>query len=183
MKLKKDQIQKLALGAMLFAGVTYSYFEFLLGPLSDGREKAKKDSAEIVPKIASARAQITKAKAVEDKAPASQRVLDQVQAMIPQGSPIAWVPTEITEFFKREGVEKASARMAGEPAEKELTGFGRYSWAVEVPLVEFITFGKALSAFENEEPLMEIQTVEIDAGRGDAQFQHVSITLQNIVRQ
>ena len=30
---------------------------------------------------------------------------------------------------------------------------------------------------------MEIQTVEIDAGRGDAQFQHVSITLQNIVRQ
>ncbi|MEO6740038.1 MAG: hypothetical protein ABIP20_07290 [Chthoniobacteraceae bacterium] len=183
MKLSKDQIQKISLGGMLFIGVTYSYFEFLLGPLSAGRETAKKEAAELVPKIAAARAQILKTKAIEDKAPASQHLLDQVQAMIPQGSPIAWVPTQISELFKREGIEKSSARMSGEPVEKELTGFGKYAWAVEVPSVEFVTFGKALAALENDEPLMEIQTVEIESGRTDVQFQHVSITLQNIVRQ
>jgi len=182
MKLSKDQIQKIVLGGMLFCGVIYSYSEFLLGPLSAGRDVAKKETEALTPKIAAARAQIAKTKAIEQKAPASQHLLEQVQAMIPQGSPIAWVPTEITELFKREGVEKSTARMAGELAEKELAGFGRYAWAVEVPSVEFITFGKALSALENDEPLMEIQTLEIEAGRSDAQFQRVSITLQNIVR-
>jgi hypothetical protein len=183
MKLSKDQIQKAALGAMLFVGVTYSYFEFLLGPLSTGRENAKRDAAELTPKIAAARAQIAKTKAIEEKAPASKLVLDQVQAMIPQGSPVAWVPTDLAELFKREGVEKTSARMSGEPAEKELTGFGKCAWAVEIPSVEFTTFGKALAALENEEPLMEIQSMEIEAGRSDVQFQHVFLNLHNIVRQ
>ena len=183
MKLNKDQTQKIALGAMLFVGVTYSYFEFLLGPLSAGREQAKREGAELVPKIAAARAQIAKTKEIEAKAPASQLLLEQVQAMIPQGSPIAWVPTELAELFKREGIAKSTARMSGEPAEKELTGFGKYAWAVELPSVEFTTFAKALAVLENEEPLMEIQNVEIDAGRSDVQFQHVSINLHNIVRQ
>ena len=55
--------------------------------------------------------------------------------------------------------------------------------AVELPSVEFTTFAKALAVLENEQPLMEIQNVEIAAGRSDVQFQHVSINLHNIVRQ
>lgn len=183
MKLSKDQIQKIALGGMLFVGVTYSYFEFLLGPLSAGREQAKREGAELTPKIAAAHAQIEKTKGIEAKAPEFQLLIDQVNAMIPQGSPIAWVPTELSELFKREGIAKSTARMSGEPAEKELTGFGKYAWAVELPSVEFITFAKALAVLENEQPLMEIQNMEIDAGRSDVQFQHVSINLHNIVRQ
>lgn len=182
MKLSKDQIQKIALGGMLFCGVIYSYFNFLLGPLSASRELALKDTTELVPKIAAARTQITKTKSIEAQAPVSQQVIEQVNAMIPQGAPIAWVPTRLTEFFKREGVEKATARMAGELVEKELTGFGKFVWAIEVPRVEFITFAQALSALENGEPLMEVQTLEIEAGRDEAQFQRVSLTLHNIVR-
>jgi len=182
MKLSKDQIQKIVLGGMLFCGVIYSYFEFLLGPLSSGREQALKNTQEIIPKIAAARAQIAKTKGIEAKAPASQRIIEQVNAMIPEGAPIAWVPTRLTELLKREGVEKASARMVGEHSEKELTGFGKYGWSVEIPRVEFITFGGALSALENSEPLMEVQTLEVEAGREDIQFQRVSFTLHNIVR-
>jgi len=182
MKLSKDQIQKIALGGMLFCGVIYSYFEFLLGPLSSGREQAAKDAEALAPKIAAARTQIAKTKDIEAKAPASVRVVDQVRAMIPEGAPIAWVPTKLTEILKREGIEKSSARMAGEHSEKELTGFGKFAWGVEIPRVEFITFAAALSALENGEPLMEIQTLEIEAGRDDAQFQRVSLTLHNIVR-
>ena len=182
MKLSKDQIQKIALGGMLFCGVIYSYFAFLLGPLSSSREQALKDTQALAPKISAAHAQIAKTKGVEDKAPASLRLLDQVQTMIPPGAPIAWVPTKISDLFKREGVEKVSARMAGELPEKELTGFGRCSWNIEVPRVELTTFARTLSALENEEPLMEIQSVEVDAGRDDVQFQRASVTLQNIVR-
>ena len=182
MKLNKDQIQKIVLGGMVFCGVIYSYFAFLLGPLNTSREQAIKDTADLGPKITSARAQLSKTKGIEEKAPASLRLLEQVQAMIPQGAPIAWVPTKLSELFKRESVEKVTARMSGEAVEKELTGFGRYVWSVVVPRVEFTTFGRALSALENDEPLMEIQALEIDAGREDAQFQRASITLQNIVR-
>ena len=182
MKLTKDQIQKIVLGGMLFCGVIYSYFEFLLGPVNTGRERAITDTAALAPKIAAARAQIEKTKAIEAKAPASQLVLDQVKAMIPEGAPIAWVPTRLTEFLKREGVEKASARMTNELADKELKGFGKCAWSVEVPRVEFLTFAAALSALENAEPLMEVHTLEIEAGRDDVQFQRASFTLQNIVR-
>jgi hypothetical protein len=182
MKLSKDHIQKIALGGMMFCGIIYSYFEFLLGPLSATREQAAKDTEALVPKIAAARAQIAKTKAIEEKAPASQQVLEQVKAMIPEGAPIAWVPTKLTDLFKREGVEKASARMVGEHSEKELSGFGKLAWSVEIPRVEFITFAAALSALENGEPLMEVQTLEIEAGRDNVQFQRVSFTLHNIVR-
>ncbi len=182
-KLNKEEIQKIALGGMIFCGVIYSYFAFLVSPLSAAREQAIKDTADIGPKITSARAQISKTKGIEEKSPAAVLLLEQVHAMIPQGAPIAWVPTKLADLFKRENVDKVSTRMAGEAPEKDLTGFGRYVWNVEVPRVEFITFGRALSALENDEPLMEIQSVEVDAGRDDVQFQRASITLQNIVRQ
>jgi hypothetical protein len=182
MKLTKEQTQKIALGAMMFCGVIYSYFEFLLGPLSAGRELAAKETEALAPKIAAARTQIAKTKAIEQKAPASLELLDQVKAMIPQGAPIAWVPTRLTELFKREGVDKASARMAGEPAERDLAGFGKFAWTVEIPRVEFITFARALAVLENSEPLMEVQSLEIEAGRDNVQFQRVSLTLHNIVR-
>jgi len=181
--LNKDEIQKIVLGAMVFVGVIYSYFAFLLGPLQNGREQALKETAELGPRITAARAQISKAKTLEAKAPESQRIVEQVQAMIPQGAPIAWVPTKIADLFTREGVDKVATRMSGEGVEKELAGFGRFAWGVEVPRVEFTTMGRALSALENEEPLMEVQSVEVLAVRDDPQFQRVAITLQNIVRQ
>ncbi len=182
MKLTREQIQKIVLGVMMFCGIIYSYFEFLLGPLSSSREASLKETEALVPKIAAARTQIAKTKAIEEKAPASKLLLEQVRAMIPQGAPIAWVPTKLTELFKREGVEKSTARMAGEPPERELTGFGKCSWAVEIPRVEFLTFARAVSVLENSEPLMEIQALDIEAGRDNVQFQRVSLILHNIVR-
>lgn len=182
MKLSKDQIQKIILGSMIFFGVIYAYFEFLIGPLGTARDAAMKDMEALSPKLAEARAQISKTKTLEEKAPASQMVLEQVQAMIPQGAPIAWVPTKLSELFKREGIEKMTARKAGEPAEKELTGFARLSWAVEIPKVDFLTMAGAVAALENSEPLMEIQTVDIEPLRENVQLQRVSMMLYNIAR-
>lgn len=182
MKLSKEQIQKITLGTMMFAGIIYAYFEFLLGPLTADREHAVKATAALAPKIAAAQAQIAKVKTIEAMAPASKMLVEQVGAMIPQGAPVAWVPTRLTETLKAEGVAKASARMAGEPPERELPGFGKYAWTVDIPQVEFITFARALSALENAEPLMELQSLEIEAGRDEFQAQRVTFTIHNIVR-
>ena len=181
-KLSKDQIQKIVLGVMLLFGVVYGYFEFLLGPLAAGRAAALKETEALGPKIAAARQQILKAKNLEEAAPTSQRVLDQVNAMIPDGAPIAWVPTRLTELFKHEGVDKVSARMISELSDKEIPGYSKIAWSMEFPQVEVLTIANAIAALENREPLMEIQSLEIEAGRENVQFQRVSLTLHNIVR-
>lgn len=182
MKLTKDQIQKIALGAMIFCGVVYGYFDFLLGPQSVARATALKEAEALAPKIDAARAQIAKTKALETKETATQALLDQVKAMIPGGAPIAWVPTKISDLFKGEDVERVSSRMVNELAEKELAGYAKFSWTVEIPSVELITFGSALSTLENAEPLMEITSLDIEGSRESVQFQRVTFTLHNIVR-
>ena len=182
MKLTKDQIQKIVLGGMMFCGVIYAYFEFLLGPQTAGRERALKAAAALEPQITAARGQIAKTKAIEEKGPEAQHLLDQVQSMIPEGSPIAWLPTKVADLFKREGVEKATPRILNEAPEKELIGFSKITWAVDVPRVGFMTFAAALSALENEEPLMEVQSIEIEATRGDIQNQRITFNLLNLVR-
>lgn len=182
MKLTKDQTQKIVLGAMIVVGVIYAYFEFLIGPLGTARDAATKDMETLAPKLADARAQLTKTKSLEAKAPQSQMLLDQVQAMIPQGASIAWVPTRVSEIFKREGIEKTTVRKAGEPAEKDLTGYAKFSWAVEIPKVDFLSFAGAVAILENSEPLMEIQTLDIEPLRDNVQFQRVTLMLHNIAR-
>ena len=182
MKLTKDQIQKIALGAMMFCGVVYAYLEFLLSPLSAARDTALKEGLALGPQLDAARAQLDKTKLIETKGPETQGLLTQVRAMIPEGAPIAWVPTRLTDLFKREGVEKVSARIINELPEKDLAGFSKYSWSVEIPSVDLITLGSAFSALENAEPLMEIHSLEIEAGRENVQFQRVTFTLHNLVR-
>ena len=181
MKLTKDQIQKIGLGVMMLFGVVYAYFEFLLTPLSAARTAAIKDADALDPKIDAARAQIAKTAGLEKKSPEAKQVLEQVKGMIPDGSPVAWVPTKLSEIFKRDGVEKVTARMVGEVPEKDLHGFSRYSWSVDVPSVEFVALGNAVSALENLEPLMDIQALEIEAGREAVQFQRAAFTLNNLV--
>jgi hypothetical protein len=181
MKLTKEQTQKLALGGVMLCVVVYAYFNFGLSPLAASREKAGKDLTAVEPQIKDAQAQLARTKALEIKEPAAQHLLDQVKAMTPDGSPIAWFPTRITDSFKKDRIEKASVRMVNEFSEKELPGFSRITWAVDVPRVEFITLAGAISSIENAEPLVEVQGFEIEAGRDDALNQRASLNLASLV--
>ena len=183
MKLTKDQKQKLVLGAMLVVGVIYAYFEFLLGPLQRGREAALKNSAALDPKIAEAKSQIAKTDALRVRESDSKRLQAQVNAMIPEGSPIAWFPPRITEFYKKHAIDRVTARMNSEAAEKDLPGFRRLHWGLEAPRVEFIPFAAAVSDMENQNPLIEVQTFEIEAGREDVGVQRAALTMNILTRQ
>ena len=43
--------------------------------------------------------------------------------MIPEGSPVAWFPTQMADFFKDKGIDRVSTRMSGETVDKELPKF------------------------------------------------------------
>jgi hypothetical protein len=181
MKLNKDQKQKLLLGAMIVIGVVYAYFEFLLGPLRTAEQAAVHGMNELEPKIGKANAQIAKVANLRAKQPDASRYMAQIKSMIPEGSPIAWFPPRLVDFFKRHGVDKVAARLNSENVEKDLTGFRRLNWGVDVPHANFVTFAAALAALENEEPLIEVQTFEAEAGREDVSVQRISVILNHLI--
>jgi hypothetical protein len=183
MKLGKEEIQKLALGALLLAGVVYSYFDLLLLPLKKRQAAATKSSVALGPEIQNAQAQIKKTQELEASLAERTIVLRQAEEMIPEGSPVAWLPTKMGDFFRRQGIEKATTKLNSESPEKELPGFRRLAWGIDLPKVSYDVFGGAICALENEEPLLEIRTMQIDATRDDAQSQRAMITVQNLVKQ
>jgi hypothetical protein len=183
MTLNKDQIQKIALGAILFIGLIYCYFVLLLGPLKGRQEMTRASITELGPKITQARGQIRRAQDLETAAPVAAVTVKQLSATIPDGSPVAWFPTLVAEFFKRHGVDKTTTRMNSETKETDLPGFRRLSWGVDLPKVEMIPFGQALAAFENEEPLAEIVGLVVEPNKDDVETQRVFLTINNLAKQ
>lgn len=167
---------------MIVVGVVYAYFEFLLGPLNAAQRAAIANTAALEPKIADAKLQIAKTEALKKKAPESQKLMAQINAMMPQGSPIAWFPPRMTDFFKRHGVDKVGCRMNNETLDKSLPGYRKLNWGIEMPKTNFFTFAAAISALENEEPLLEVQSVDIEAGREDVSVQRAAIGVNNLIR-
>ncbi|MEO7318723.1 MAG: hypothetical protein ABIZ56_07020 [Chthoniobacteraceae bacterium] len=183
MKLGKEEIQKIVLGGVLLAGLVYVYFSMLLGPLVGRQALVRKSITDLDPQITAAQAQMKKTAAIEASAPKATETLAQVKSMIPEGSPVAWFPTRLGDFFKKQGVDKAATRMNNEVEDKNLPGFRRISWSVDLPRVDFIPFAAALAQLENEEPLVEIGTIQVDTSREDAASQHVVMTVNNLVNQ
>lgn len=183
MKLGKEEIQKIVLGVLLFFGLIYSYFDMLLGPLSKRAELTKHSAETLVPQIQASKGQIQKAKDMERDFASATLVMRQVEAMIPDGSPVAWFPTQMQEFFKKEGIDRSSTRMTGDSGDKELPKFRHIAWGVDLPKVDFATFGNAVATLENEQPLIEISAVQIDASRDDVESQHVFLTVNNLVKK
>lgn len=183
MKFHREEIQKIFLGGLLLLGVVYSYFDLLLFPLQKGHATARKSIDALTPEMQSAEAQIKRTEDLQKAAPEKTAVITQINAMIPDGSPVAWFPPKVTDFFKRQGIEKVTTKYQSETPEKEVAGYRRLSWGLDLQKVEFAQFGTALCALENEEPLLEITTVQIDTLREDVENQRATLTVQNIVKQ
>jgi len=122
------------------------------------------------------------AKQIQADAPKAAATMAQIDAMIPEGAPVAWFPTLVSDFFKKQGVEKITTRMSSEVAEKDLAGYRRINWGVDVPRVDCLAFAASLAELENQEPLLEIQGLTIETLKEDPEAQHVLLTLNNIVK-
>ena len=144
---------------------------------------ARDNTSGLEPQIDAAKGQITKTQSLEKQSPDTMRVVKQVEAMIPDGAPVAWFPPRLSDFFKKNGIDKVTARVNNESLDKDYEGYRRVNWGVELPRVDFISFSAAVADLENEEPLLEIQSIEIEAARDEAQMQRATLILNNLVRQ
>lgn len=183
MKFHREEFQKLFLGGLLLLGVVYSYFDLLLFPLQKREAAARKSIEALTPEMRSAEAQIKRTEELQKAAPAKTEVIAQVNAMIPEGSPVAWFPPKVADFFKRQSIEKVTSKYHSEAPEKELPGYRRLAWGIDLQKVDFAQFGAALCALENEEPLLEVTSLQIDTIRDDIDSQRATLTVQNIVKQ
>ncbi len=183
MKLGKDEIQKIALAGLLLIGLIYCYFTMLLGPLSASKVVTTASTDALQKKIGEHKAKIRLGQKMDSEAPTAVNTIRQVNAMVPEGSPVAWFPTQMADHFKKHGIEKVSTRLNSEMADKELPGFRRITWGIDFPKVDFVPFAQALASLENEHPLVEISGLQVETGADDPENQRVMLTVRNLVKQ
>jgi hypothetical protein len=181
MKLEQEQLKKIGVSVVVLAVLLYSYFNFLLDPLKASEQRATAGLAALGPQIEDGKKQIAATADLEKKAPEATAFLKRLKDSVPDGAPIAWFPPKMTVFFKKHGIEKCTTRLMSEAPDSK-PGFRRLVWAVDVPRVEFVHFGAVISTLENEEPLLNILDVSIEASRDDAEYQHASMTLCTLVK-
>lgn len=182
-KLGKEEIQKIVLGILLGVGVVFGYFEWLLNPLKARHDFTLKNVAALEPEIAKAKAQVARDDEVRRQGPLAQATLAQIDGMIPEGAPVAWFPPRIADFFKNHGIDKVTTRKNGEAIHPTLPGYQRISWGVDLPKVECLSFASAIADLENTEPLLTVESINIESLREEPDSQHVTLTLVNIVKK
>ena len=183
MNLSKDDKQKIVLSAILVIGLIYAYFEFGLGPLKKKQALAEKEIQTLSPKLMETKKQIASRDNLKARVPQAEALLAQVDQMIPTGSPVAWFPTLVGDFFKSSGNERVTTRMVSDVADPAVEGYRRISWKIEIPKSEVIEVASILADFENQQPLVECPSVLIEFLKEDPQHQAVTLTLMNSVKK
>jgi hypothetical protein len=184
-KLSKDQIQKVILSIMGFCLLIYVYFTFFLGPLNRSRTAMEARMADLQNKLLSSKTELRRASSLEVTAGDATARYAAMEALTPEGAPIAWFPPRMKSFFAEEKIDKAVVRLDrnSDLKEPELSNWSRYSWLITLPEADFASFGKAIAALENAEPLLWIERLTIHAQPDQLQFQQVDLVTTNIVKK
>ncbi len=184
-KVTKDQIQKMFLSSLLMVGLLYGYSEYLLGDLNRQERAATAALKDVEAKIAGAGSRIKRLKSMEEQSRDATERSAAVNALIPDGEPIAWFPPRAKAFFDRHNIREASVRLdrKEKPTEPELAvTYSAFQWNIELPGVGFTPLGIALAGLENEEPLLEINRVQISTQPATPEQQRVTLGCATLVR-
>ena len=73
--------------------------------------------------------------------------------------------------------------MLNEVADPAVEGYRRINWTVEIPKGDVIEFASILAEFENQQPLVECQSIIIEFNKEDPQHQRFSLSLANSVKK
>lgn len=184
-KLSKDQIQKVILSAIGFVFLLYVYFTFFLGPLSRSRAAMEQTMVALQNKLGSSKTEMRRTASLEHEAGAATTRYAALQALAPDGAPLAWFPPRIKTFFANEGIDKAAAQLATSdiPKEPELSGWSKYTWMISLPEADYAALGKAVANLENSEPLLAIDRLTIRTQIEQPQFQQVEIVATNTIQK
>ncbi len=185
MKVSKENLQKIFLGAVVCLGGVYYYFNEMLAPLDKQEQTAQGQIRDLEKKIKVARAKIAQAKDLEAanaKDEVARRAFDVMQAKIPTGQPVAWLPTRWGEFFKAQGLPKQTYHSNDAAADLGIPGFIASSWTIDIPSVAFPAFGKAVAGMENQDGLCQITKFQINTASVDPENHRAQITFSTFVK-
>lgn len=185
MKVSKENVQKIFLAAVFCLGGVYYYVAEMLGPLELKEKAAIGQIADLEGKIKNARAKIAQERAIEASdahEEQARRALDVMQAKIPTGQPVAWLPTRLGEFFKSQGLAKQTYKCEAPVPDPGLPGFQPSSWTVDFPSASFAVFGKAVAGLENQDGLSQVTKLQIASGASDPESHHAQITFSTFVK-
>lgn len=182
-KLSKDQIQKLALSVIGFIALVYVYLNFFLAPLAKSRATMEKTIADLHAKIEASKTEIPKAANLERQASSATTRYAALQALTPDGAPIAWFPPRAKLFFANEGIDKVTAKLDSNApfSQKELASWNRFVWQIDLPQTDFATAGKAIADFENAEPLLSVTRLSMRGTSDTPEVQQVALTVSTAI--
>jgi hypothetical protein len=161
----------------------YGYWAFLLDPLRIREKKAAVAVGELEQKLKEAREKVARGQRAQQEGPQVQQVLDQVAAMVPEGAPVAWFPSQISGVLRENGVAKSSVRFVSASTEKSLEGFASTAWTAEIPRVEFLPLARSLAGLENAQPLVEVVSVIVEGNREDPERLRAVLGLKRVVKR
>jgi hypothetical protein len=181
----KDQVKKLSLGGLALIALLYVYFSFFLGPLNKSRDAVQAKIKDLQTKISTSKTEISKAAKLEENAHSATVSYDALRALSPEGAPIAWFPPRMKTFLSNHQIDKGTTRLETTSAfkEKELAGWSRYLWIIDLPQTDFESLGNAVAQLENTNPLLSIKKMRIHAATEDPEMQKVVFTAATIIYQ
>ena len=181
-KLNPEQIKKLVLCGILLCFVFYWYFVLLLPGLKKSENATKKMISDMRPKIEAAERQIAAVRGLEKEAPNVANILDALKSMIPDESPIAWFPPRMKDFFERHGIQKVRTSIKRDSSDIRVSGLKRVEWTIEIPVADAVSLGIAIAGLENEDPLVEVRSVQISRLPDNIEYQRATLTLSSLVK-
>jgi hypothetical protein len=183
--MKKDQIQKIALGAVGFVFLLYIYFNFFLGPLNRSRDTMIATMKDKQSKLDSSKSEMSKAAKLEQEAKTATTRFAAYKALNPEGAPIAWFPPRMKVFFANEQIDKSVARLEGSVGFKqpELADWLKYNWVINIAQADYARVGKAIADLENTEPLLSVTKISIHSLQDQPQFQQIDLLASNIIQK
>jgi hypothetical protein len=181
----KEQVKKLFLGGLGLIALLYVYFSFFLGPLNKSRDAVQAKVNDLQTKISTSKTEISKAAKLEETAHSATVRYEALRALSPDGAPIAWFPPRMKTFLTSHQIDKGTIRLETNGAfkEKELAGWSRYLWIIDLPQVDFESLGNAIAQLENTNPLLSIKKLRIHAPTEDPEMQKAVLTATTIIYQ
>jgi hypothetical protein len=173
------------LGGFGLIALLYVYFTFFLGPLNNSRNSVQGKINELEQKVATSKAEVSKVTKLEESAHTATVRYDALRALSPEGAPIAWFPPRMKTFLAGQQIDKVTTRLeiSSPFKEKELAGWNRYLWIVDLPQADFENLGKAIALLENSNPLLSIRRLRISTIANDPEVQQIVLTASTIIDQ
>jgi hypothetical protein len=181
----KEQAKKLLLGGLGLIALLYVYFSFFLGPLNKSRDAVQAKIKDLETKISTSKTEISRAAKLEENAYSATVRYGALRALSPEGAPIAWFPPRMKTFLSSHQIDRGTTRLETTSAfkEKELAGWSRYLWIIDLPQTDFESLGNAVAQLENTNALLSIKKLRIHAATDDPEMQKVVFTAATIIYQ